>query len=204
MPEWWFLGHTMVEYNLLKGQAKYERIAMEATGKKISESIQEQNEYIVEIENFQEELKFLEEDYANEMEKLENKYWQLNEKALVGTITEEEQKELENIKTEMNTLSNETTNGSKELNNQIAKSKQNYSFSSFHLDFANSTLNNVAKTIDGLNNWNSDNSIENGGGEICQRYIKSNEVVISDLSAKSSELRDNINTYSSQLNFIKY
>ncbi len=199
-----FLGaDRATELKVLKSGARTQRIQFEGINAVFFEIIKEQNEYIIEIEDFQNELRFLEEDSKNRMESLENRYWTLKGKALDGTISEDEQKELENIESQINSLASETATNSAELTAQIAESKKSYSASAKPLNFANKLLESTATTIEGLKNWNSNNSVENGGGTICEQYIKTNEIVINDLSVKSSDLSEKVNVYYSQLNFIK-
>ena len=200
----WVYGVSRAgELKELKSQANSEKSQLEAFSEDLSSSIQEQNEYILEIEDMQLELESLKNTYTKQMENTESKYIELKEKALTGDITEEEQKELDSLEAERNGFVSEYSSKSQEVSNSINVSRQSYTDASDKTNSLTSIVNETNTTIEGLNEWNENNSVENGGGRVCERYIKTNEKVINDLNEKINTAQDQSEKYNKQYSFLK-
>ena len=173
------------ELNNLKKEAKQENKELEILSQDMQNAIQEQNEYIIEIENLQEEIISLQNEYSSKIESTNDRYFDLANKRLEGTLTEEEQKEFESLEAQRNELSQEGNSKINNINATITTSKNNYKGSENKLQESSNLLSRTKSTINGLNEWNENNSIENGGGKVCEKFIQTNNTVISDLTGKT-------------------
>ncbi len=191
------------ELNNLKKEAKQENKELEILSQDMQNAIQEQNEYIIEIENLQEEIISLQNEYSSKIESTNDRYFDLANKRLEGTLTEEEQKEFESLEAQRNELSQEGNSKINNINATITTSKNNYKGSENKLQESSNLLSRTKSTINGLNEWNENNSIENGGGKVCEKFIQTNNTVISDLTGKTSSLSEKINEYSKSYSFLK-
>ena len=191
------------ELNKLKKKAKQENKELEILSQDMRNAIQEQNEYIIEIENLQEEIISLQNEYSSKIESTNDRYFDLANKRLEGTLTEEEQKEFESLEAQRNELSQEGNSKINNINATITTSKNNYKGSENKLQESSNLLSRTKSTINGLNEWNENNSIENGGGKVCEKFIQTNNTVISDLTGKTSSLSEKINEYSKSYSFLK-
>ena len=191
------------ELNNLKKEAKQENKELEILSQDMRNAIQEQNEYIIEIENLQEEIISLQNEYSSKIQSTNDRYFDLANKRLEGTLTEEEQKEFESLEAQRNELSQEGNSKINNINATITTSKNNYKGSENKLQESSNLLSRTKSTINGLNEWNENNSIENGGGKVCEKFIQTNNTVISDLTGKTSSLSEKINEYSKSYSFLK-
>lgn len=199
-----FLGvDRAAELNKLKKEAKQENQELEILSQDMRNAIQEQNEYIIEIENLQEEIISLQNEYSSKIQSTNDRYFDLANKRLEGTLTEEEQKEFESLEAQRNELSQEGNSKINNINATITTSKNNYKGSENKLQESSNLLSRTKSTINGLNEWNENNSIENGGGKVCEKFIQTNNTVISDLTGKTSSLSEKINEYSKSYSFLK-
>ncbi len=200
----WLIGATRASgLNELKAAAREENAALEKFSQDLDTSIQEQNEYIIEIENMQNEFEALEKSYSKKIESSEDKYLELKNKELNGIITEEEKSELADIETEMNGYKSEYSGKAQSLQGSITTSKENYKGAADKTSSLGTLINQTNETIDGLNQWNEENSIENGGGRICELPIKANNIIINDLSGKINEVQEKANEYNNNFGIIK-
>ena len=76
----------------------------EVITKNYEQIIEDQNDYVVEIEDSIEELENIEEDIQAKIKKLEAEIAELNQKKEAGTITSEEETQLESKTNELNSL----------------------------------------------------------------------------------------------------
>lgn len=192
-----------VELNTLKNEAKRERKALDNYSQKMQDAVLEQNEYIIEIENMQDEITSLQQDYSKKMQTIDNKYLDLKNKELEGTLTDEERIELNTLEAERSSLLDEGNSKVANLSSSIESSKKAYNGIGNTLNKASKAISATQTTIEGLTTWNNNNSEENGGGSCCTLFIKRNELVINDLSSKKSSVSEQINEYNKFNSFLK-
>ena len=87
------------------------------------EVLSDQNEYMVELEGELNDLDIYQSEQNDRLQKLLEEIKALEEKEQNGTITEEEQKELDNKKTEYTTLSGDTNTNLTDKNNKIKQTQ---------------------------------------------------------------------------------
>lgn len=168
--------------------------------KSINPLIEEQDEYITEIEDFQDEMKYMQEKYEAELKKDTNRFWKLKDKELSGTITEEEQEELFSLEQEMNDLTENNKAEIEKNNNSLNSVKQNYTANNKIIDLAFGSINNASEVCDKLNEWNTE---YNSTKKIYVNSRDFNDELSNNLNNGISHVQDNISEYCSKTYYIK-
>ena len=196
------MGDKSVELKHLKKDAKEDAKILDLFKEQMQAAIDEQTEYVLEIENMQIELEDLQENYNKQVEASQERYLELYDKAMSGNITEKEKQELNNLETERNGLTAEYKTEFQNLNGSISTAKGNYNSAGNQTADLNSAISNANETIGGLTEWNENYNSETSG-KICKIYNDTNEIVINDLSEKVTTLEEQSSQYSKYSNFLK-
>lgn len=167
-----------IKTTALMGECLKFNLAME-------EAIAEQNEYILEIEDFEKELYDLQKDYQEDVEDLVARQEELLEKEVKGTITEEEKAELAGLQDQMDGLDSDILNNSKAVEGKIQVLSKNATDqidkAAIARDYARTTESTAKDLLESKNN--------------SSQKLYDNAVKV------SSELMDSANTYAKNKNF---
>ena len=189
-----------VELNNLKKQAGLNKTDLEKFSAEMNQVIDEQTEYVIELESLQMEMDDLQESYEQELDSTLERYLELKEKAFNGNLTEDEAKELDLLEDERAGLVSDYRAKSQSAESSIEAVRQNYQ--SAENKTASNLIAQTNSTIDGLTQWNSDNNSETGK-KILKRFNQSNNVIINDLSSRIDDVEEQNKIYSKYSSFLK-
>ena len=190
------------ELNKLKTQAKTDKTLLDKFSEEMNQVLDEQIEYVVEIEDMQQEFESLQETYEQNMTSSQERYLVLYEKAFNGSITEEEQQELNSLEAERNGLSAEYNQNAQNITASITSVKQSYGSIGDKTANLNSVIAGANETINGLTEWNENNNSETGK-KIYKLFNQSNDIVITVLSGKVEPIEQPNKDYTKYSNFLK-
>ena len=189
-----------LELNNLKKQAGLNKTDLEKFSAEMNQVIDEQTEYVIELESLQMEMDDLQESYEQELDSTLERYLELKEKAFNGNLTEDEAKELDLLEDERAGLVSDYRAKSQSAESSIEAVRQNYQ--SAENKTASNLIAQTNSTIDGLTQWNSDNNSETGK-KILKRFNQSNNVIINDLSSRIDDVEEQNKIYSKYSSFKK-
>ncbi len=189
-----------LELNNLKKQAGLNKTDLEKFSAEMNQVIDEQTEYVIELESLQMEMDDLQESYEQELDSTLERYLELKEKAFNGNLTEDEAKELDLLEDERAGLVSDYRAKSQSAESSIEAVRQNYQ--SAENKTASNLIAQTNSTIDGLTQWNSDNNSETGK-KILKRFNQSNNVIINDLSSRIDDVEEQNKIYSKYSSFLK-
>lgn len=189
-----------VELNNLKKQAGLNKTDLEKFSAEMNQVIDEQTEYVIELESLQMEMDDLQESYEQKLDSSLERYLELKEKAFNGNLTEDEAKELDLLEDERAGLVSDYRAKSQTTESSIEAVRQNYQ--SAENKTASNLIAQTNSTIDGLTQWNSDNNSETGK-KILKRFNQSNNVIINDLSSRIDDVEEQNKIYSKYSSFLK-
>jgi len=187
--------------NEVKEAAK-NKMDIENLTDELYEMLEEQSEYYWEIVDFQEDLERLQEEFKNDQDTLTQRWLVLNEKSVTGEITEEEQKELENLNIELNNLNSNYQADTNNINNNISSTVGAYNVNGSDLISEAKNLNSVSSnTISSIQKWNDENADSNA--KLTNVLKEAHTEVINDLSSSANNMMDKVNIFESRQKVLK-